>query len=263
MSHAAGFLVLGAVLAKRLDIASLDEASLKTLGLLDPQGAPTFAGRVCADENDLPGLAVITLDETGQVAGPPRPVRHCSLLKCLETALDAFRVHAHDVPESAFLQALAEAFATRRWDTEEDVTVVVGPTGVEVRWPGSGLRSRTDFTLASVLSLLGVGQFQAIPLNTYAHAYRGLPAAPEVRVDPTQSGVVLPSSRPKPHTDTQDRLLTLVSDRGTVTRREVQDLLGLTQPTAVRALTALVTEGALEKLGAGPSTRYRLPRDIH
>lgn len=247
----AGFSALAAALSDQLAVSEMNKNLLKVLRLCGVDGRLTFAGRAVADANDLPGVAIVR-------NGTTTVLRDVSLLACVEKALAAFDEAEPDVPRAAFSQALAEAFATRSWMSTENVIVSFGPDGVQVRWPSQETGCHAEPALATLFSLLEIGDFDAVPAETYARAYRGLPACPQLAVDPWVSSVMLPYSRPREHTEKQEAVIELLRNQETMTRHEIQDAVGLTQPTAVRVLTYLVTEGSIEKLGAGPTTRYRL-----
>ena len=54
----------------------------------------------------------------------------------------------------------------------------------------------------------------------------------------------------------EERVLALVAKQGSVSRKEVQDHLGIAQATAILLLRYMLSRGMLKKSGAGRSQRY-------
>jgi DNA-binding Lrp family transcriptional regulator len=67
---------------------------------------------------------------------------------------------------------------------------------------------------------------------------------------------------PAPTELTAKTLKTLRRQGGVLTSAELQDLLGVSQPTVSRALAPLLQSGQVQKVGAARSQRYVLPRTV-
>ena len=67
---------------------------------------------------------------------------------------------------------------------------------------------------------------------------------------------------PPPHALTSQALQALRRQGGVLTSPELQDLLGVSQPTVSRALAPLIQAGQVQKVGAARSQRYVLPRMV-
>ncbi|SEA79010.1 type II toxin-antitoxin system HipA family toxin YjjJ [Acidovorax soli] len=65
-----------------------------------------------------------------------------------------------------------------------------------------------------------------------------------------------------PHELTPDALQALRRQGGVLTSAELQNLLGVSQPTVSRALAPLIHAGQVQKVGAARSQRYVLPRTV-
>lgn len=67
---------------------------------------------------------------------------------------------------------------------------------------------------------------------------------------------------PRPHELTSKALNALRRQGGVLTSAELQELLGVSQPTVSRALAPLIQAGQVQKVGAARSQRYVLPRTV-
>lgn len=67
---------------------------------------------------------------------------------------------------------------------------------------------------------------------------------------------------PSPHELTPKALQALRRQGGVLTSAELQQLLGVSQPTVSRALAPLIHAGQVQKVGAARSQRYVLPRTV-
>lgn len=116
---------------------------------------------------------------------------------------------------------------------------------------------------------------QTVPLIPYngGQSERQLNQASVQKTDQTLSepfsvsSVSTPTSSAIPSKDqlevltSKHFLLRYLASHDTIARREVEDLLGLTQASAGRLLSQLVRDGILLKVGRGPSTRYTLAKN--
>ena len=67
---------------------------------------------------------------------------------------------------------------------------------------------------------------------------------------------------PAPHELSTKALSALRRQGGVLTSAELQELLGVSQPTVSRALAPLIHAGQVQKVGAARSQRYVLPRNV-
>lgn len=58
----------------------------------------------------------------------------------------------------------------------------------------------------------------------------------------------------------EDKVITLAKKQGTVTRKEVEILLGISQTTCGRLLKQMVGNGLIVQEGKGKTTHYCLPK---
>lgn len=101
--------------------------------------------------------------------------------------------------------------------------------------------------------------------NLIFSAYKDYPPESLIIIRSNSFLLRLPRRRPllRSHLDTDSTLLLdFICAQKEVSRKEIQDFLGVTQTTANLRITTLIEGGSLEKIGARPSTRYRVTAPI-
>lgn len=67
------------------------------------------------------------------------------------------------------------------------------------------------------------------------------------------------SSMAEPAPDLDEEIVNLLAEKGTAAAASIAENLGVPRRTAQRHLAALADENVLQRIGSGPTTRYRLP----
>ena len=89
-------------------------------------------------------------------------------------------------------------------------------------------------------------------------------AKPEFSAAPASFVVTLPnrnsaeSTADDPSLSREDRVLRLITERGSITRKDVEELLECSSFPANKILNALLEQGRIIKTGAARGTKYRL-----
>ena len=55
-----------------------------------------------------------------------------------------------------------------------------------------------------------------------------------------------------------EKVLSVITQKGVVSRKEVEEILGRSKFPAIRALNELIAQNKIIKTGSGPAVRYRL-----
>ena len=119
--------------------------------------------------------------------------------------------------------------------------------------------------LAALLVRLGLMENAGTGFNLIFSAYKDYPPESLIIIRSNSFLLRLPRRRPllRSHLDTDSTLLLdFICAQKEVSRKEIQDFLGVTQTTANLRIKTLIEGGSLEKIGAGPSTRYRVSAPI-
>ena len=167
------------------------------------------------------------------------------------------------------------------------------PLGIEEADLGAHISIPRNKMLANVLFRLELIEVYGTGIGRMRSSYRGTGLMPSIRLTPNTFTVLLPNRNSHPEASNQNagtgsaligietdstrktpstyasgnasagrhaqaaRLFELLAN-GPLSRRQLQDALGLTQPTAIRLLGKLATEGLIERHGNGRATQYSL-----
>lgn len=276
------FTQLGERFLGRTQVNRFDMDTLKTLGLYR-DGRYNNAAAVLADESSLPGANLLRFGgELNQILDTER-VAGVSAVETYERALGFYRrygqheelrgsdrVLVEDVPELAFREAVANGLVHREWDVPAPLSVAFFPDRVEMVSPGglppelsvdsylNGFVSiQRNPLIAGVFARLGWIELYGTGIRRIKEAYAGRRAQPSFEVGESSLRITLPfagaASAERP-----DDILGYLDTVPDASRDQVQEALGLSRTQTVRKLNDAIAAGVVERLGAGPSTRYRL-----
>lgn len=187
------------------------------------------------------------------------------------------RQNHYSVPEVVLREALVNLIAHRDFSRTAPCTIHVTPAKVEFFSIGglaelfpedvySGLCTNCrNKKLAALLVRLGLMENAGTGFNLIFSAYKDYPQESLIIIRSNSFLLRLPRRRPllRSHLDTDSTLLLdFICAQKEVSRKEIQDFLGVTQTTANLRIKTLIEGGSLEKIGAGPSTRYRVSAPI-
>jgi ATP-dependent DNA helicase RecG len=118
--------------------------------------------------------------------------------------------------------------------------------------------------LAALLTRLNLMEGLGTGYRLIQTVYKGIPLSRLVRISESSVKISLPRRQVVHLPDFNERqrlVLDAVIENGSVTRRQVQDLIKLSQTSSATLLKDLVQIGALEQEGDGPRTRYVIAPD--
>ena len=279
------FSLLSQRLMKHLGLTAFDENSLRTLGLLNADGAYTKAAEIFSDRNGLAGIeigkfgdSISELFDRRTVAGESILGQYDAALEmyeryCVyETVSQAARKREERVPFEAFREAVANALVHRVLDVAANVTISIHPDRVVVVSPG-GLPSgvTTDEYLGGGMSIPRnpivaniffrldyIEQFGTGVVRINA-AYEDLPAKPSFEIRENSLAVTLPfgAAQPTRLTAGESAMLDEMSCNLLLSRRELEARTGFGKDKTVRLLNSLVSRGLVVKEGTGRGRKYR------
>ena len=187
-------------------------------------------------------------------------------LKVVSIATPALREHRENIPLlSVYYLQQAEVLAGR-----ENLDLSKGALAklVSYDWPGNIRELVNCITRAAVMAETNVIQPEEIRLENELYTWAAdlsqpTAAAPRVESDPAPRERPVPDRAPDSESGLnarQQESVAVIRKRGTVTRKEYEDLVGGSLPTrtAIYDLQDFVKRGLLVKQGKGPSTRYEV-----
>lgn len=276
------FTVLAARLKEDLGIEELDRGALISLELMTPAGAYTNAGLLFADNNTLPGVDIARFGESINIIEGRKTFDQRSVLAMIDATMEYFdEIYGYEeiagtqreqkwrIPREAFREAVANALVHREWGIHAQVQVAMYRDRVTVTSPG-GLPQDTNKerylhggysvprnpTVANLFFRLGyIERFGTGVPRIRAH-YANDPVKPLFDVDNACISVTLPALDAAKTGEAEAAIMSALAAAGELTREEISSLTGQTKPVTLRALNTLIEQGAVQKTGAGRSTRY-------
>ena len=272
---------------------ALGANEMRTLGMVDADGAYTNLGLILSDQ--CPAFVKCAqFSDDDKTTFTARKECDGSILKQLVDAYGFLersnrfqtsfkgleRSDYHDYPPVALREALVNSVAHREYALSGPTLVSVMPSRVEIVSLG-GLPFGLEYSdleahisvprnrlLANVLYRLEMIEAYGTGIGRMHGSYRGSGMDISIEVTPNTFTVVLPNRNAASTggaagttvDKASDAVIELLST-GAKTRREVQEALGLSQSTALRALDELIAGGFVVRAGGGRSTVYQLARE--
>lgn len=278
------FSLLERKLSKSLGIEALSRDVLLTLGLLNKDGY-TNAAALLADENDFPGVDIVRFGDSGDVIYDRETLVGISVLEQIDRAVEMFvRYYCYErvegttrkllsrVPREAFREALANALVHRTWDVRANVQVALYENRIVVTSPGglpSGLTDEQYLygqisllrnpVLAEVFFKLDYIEKFGTGITRIRRSYQGSVAQPVFDLRDGFISVTLPVMDAFEGTEDERSVLKTLGGGRVLARRAIEDEAHLSRARALAALDALVSKGAVLRLGEGRATRYARP----
>lgn len=264
------------------------EGEMRTLGLADAEGSFTNLALLLSDQCP-PTIKAASFSDDARNTFSERQEYSGSLLKQLAEAYAFLESHNHfrtefkgleridhyDYPAVALREALVNSVAHREYALSGPTLVSVMPSSIEIVSLGGlplgieyeDLSARISMPrnrgLANILFRLELIEAYGTGIGRIRTSYEGSRAKPRIAVTANTFTVQLPNRNvslegtPSMAKEDDERVLDFLAS-GPRSRAEVQNMLGVSQATAVRILSELVGAGKALKKGAGKSTRYCL-----
>lgn len=267
---------------EKLGLASLDNNALVSLELLMPSGTYTIAAELLADENSFNGIDIARFGNNLNIIMSRHTLEHKSLFRQLDEALAIFdehytyeevvgfeRIKQELVPREAFREALANALAHREWDSPSYIQIAMFPDRIEITSPG-GLPQGMDKErylaggrsvprnpiIASVFYRLGYIERFGTGVPRIMQEYADLEVSPRFDIFDGSITVVLPCTSTLNLAEDEREALKTINKGESITRAQLEELLGYSRGKTVDILNELVEKGFLIKEGSGRTTHY-------
>ena len=272
------------------------EQQKRTLGLIGSDGTYTNLALLLS-EQCIHTLKLAVFQGSRKTVFRDRAELTGSLLNQLDEAfayIDRFnnthadyrgleRVDVRDYPVQAIREALLNAIIHRDYSFRAPTLISIFDDRIEFVSVGGLVRGLTkedillgvsaprNEQLANVFYRLRLIEAYGTGLPKIQECYREQPVQPVIEIADHAFKVTLPNlnygqeaqtaetRRTSGLTEREATVLALLEERGSITRREVEKALGVSQATAILALREMTRKGLLRKTGGGRTQAYCLP----
>lgn len=268
---------------------------MKTLGMVTQDGVYTNLGLLLSDQC-VHTIKVAVFQGTKQNEFRDRKEFSGSLFRQMNEVYDfidfrnqthstfdkLYRIDRRDYPETAVREALLNLLVHREYsfrastfislyaDRLEFTSIGGLVSGVTLKDITMGISVCRNTRLANVFYCLELIEVYGTGIIKIMEAYEGTGVKPQIETSDNAFKIILPNLNavPEPARQIQvspgketaeEKVITLTKQRGFVTRKEVEILLGIGQSSCGRLLKKMIENGLLIQEGKGKNTHYCLP----
>lgn len=262
-----------------------DDSSKRSLGLIDSDLYYTNAALLLSDQCEH-SVKCAVYQGTGKTDFQARREFAGSILQQMDDAYQFIglsnkqrshfeglrRVDRHDYPEYALREVLLNCIVHRDYDYSGSILINIFADRMEFVSLGGLVRGLTlsdimggvsqsrNTVIAAVFYRLELTESYGTGIQRIMESYKGHHRAPKFSPAPASFVVTLPNVNESPHFDDiiseADKVLQLASQRGEITRRDVETLLKCSSFPATNVINELMRQGKLARIGVARATRY-------
>lgn len=188
------------------------------------------------------------------------------------------RIDEYDYPAEAIREALLNALVHREYAFSSSTLIAMFEDRIEFVSVGGlvkgitfddimlGISIARNEKLANAFYRLGLIESYGTGIPKILRAYQNSQVQPRIETTDNAFKIVLPNSsiqKEAPRSAQQDDMnhhvqmvLDLLADHPSITRKDVDEHLGISQSTSSRLLKAMMDNGLIKSLGRGKATKY-------
>lgn len=271
-------------------------AQMKTLGIVTQDGVYTNLGLLLSDQC-VHTIKAAVFQGTKQNEFKDRKEFSGSLFQQMDEVYDfidfrnqthstfakLYRIDRRDYPETAVREALLNLLVHREYsfrastfisiytDRIEFTSIGGLVNGVSLKDITMGISVCRNTKLANVFYRLELIEAYGTGIIKIMDAYEGTGMTPQIETSDNAFKIILPNLNASPEPakpeqvnlekDTPEgKVIVLTKERGFVTRKEVEILLGIGQSSCGRLLKKMTENGQIVQEGKGKNTHYCLPK---
>ena len=265
---------------------------MRTLGILNTDGIYTNLGFLLSDQC-AHTIKAATFQGTDQNAFKDRREFSGSLLQQLNDVYEYIdlrnqthasfdklrRIDKRDYPEVVIREALLNSLVHRDYsfsastlisiydDRIEFVSIGGLLTGISIDDIMLGLSVCRNVKLANIFYRLELIEAYGTGMRKIMTAYRNTGKTPQIEATNNAFKIVLPNLNAnmadipenRHESGYEEKVLQMAKTKGDFVRRDVEELLNLSQPSASRLIRKMVEDGLLLHRGKGRNTQYSVP----
>ena len=268
---------------------------MKTLGMATQDGVYTNLGLLLSDQC-VHTIKAAVFQGTTQSEFKDRKEFSGSLFQQMDDAYDfidfrnqthstfdkLYRIDRRDYPETAVREALLNLLVHREYsfrastfislyaDRLEFTSIGGLVSGVSLNDITMGISVCRNTKLANVFYRLELIEAYGTGIIKIMEAYEGTGMTPQIEASDNAFKIILPNLNAMPESARkmqgkpavgapEERVIALAKQRGFVTRKEIEILLGMGQSSCGRLLKKMIDNGLLIQEGKGKNVHYCLP----
>ena len=272
------------------------QAQMKTLGIMTQDGIFTNLGLLLSDQC-VHTVKAAVFEGTNHNQFKDRKEFAGSLFRQMDEAYDFIdfrnqthssfeklrRIDRRDYPETAVREALlnllvhreysfrASSFISIYTDRIEFTSIGGLVSGVTLKDVTMGISVCRNVKLANIFYRLELIEAYGTGILKIMDAYEGTGLKPKIETSDNAFKIILPNLNTKteqegsynedPKSSTEEeKVIALAKEKGSVTRKEVEVLLGISQTTCGRLMKRMTENGLIVQEGKGKNTHYCFPR---
>ena len=270
------------------------QAQMKTLGIMTQDGVYTNLGLLLSDQC-VHTIKAAVFEGTNQNQFKDRKEFTGSLFRQMDDVYDFIdfrnqihssfeklrRIDRRDYPEAAIRESLlnllihreyafrASSFISIYTDRIEFTSIGGLVSGVTVKDVTMGISVCRNVKLANIFYRLELIEAYGTGILKIMDAYEGSGLTPKIETSDHAFKIILPNLNTKTKgsysedsrsSTGEEKVVALAKEQGSVTRKEVETLLGIGQTTSGRLLKQMVENGLVVRKGKGKNTHYCLSK---
>lgn len=272
------------------------QVQMKTLGIMTQDGVYTNLGLLLSDQC-VHTIKAAVFEGTNQNQFKDRKEFTGSLFQQMDDVYDFIdfrnqthssyeklrRIDRRDYPEVAVREALLNLLVHREYsfrastfisiytDRIEFTSIGGLVSGVTLKDVMMGISVCRNVKLANVFYRLELIEAYGTGILKIMDAYEGTGMTPQIETSDNAFKIILPNLNAKTEQKEpentgfegsmeEEKVIALAKERGFVTRKEVEILLGIGQTTCGRLLKQMIGNGLIVQEGKGKNTHYCLPQ---
>ena len=269
---------------------------MKTLGMVTQDGVYTNLGLLLSDQC-VHTIKAAVFQGTTQSEFKDRKEFSGSLFRQMNEAYDfidfrnqthstfdkLYRIDRRDYPETAVREALMNLLVHREYsfrastfislysDRLEFISIGGLVSGVSLKDVTMGISVCRNAKLANIFYRLELIEAYGTGIIKIMEAYEGTGMTPQIETSDNAFKIILPNlnAMPEPARQIQvnseksmpeEKVIAVTKQRGFVTRKEIEILLGMGQSSCGRLLKKMIENGLLIQEGTGKNIHYCLPQ---
>ena len=272
---------------ERTGLQDFNDGALITLGL-KKDGKYTNIGRLFSDKNSyLMGVDIVKFGKDYSEFVKRKRMTNQSLISQFNSAMEMFDLYYHDyqvvyngeridrvrIPRNAFREALANAIVHRNYEMNGNIQIEFWDTHIKITSPGGltpeiseaqylagNISLPRNTTIANIFYRLGIIETMGTGIARIKSEYVPFSQESKFKISTHHIEIELPviDYEKKELTDSRDRMVLQLLEKGACGRNEIQEHLGTSASTVKNILSILLEQNKIERFGNGKATKYRL-----